>query len=264
MWELWKQYLVAGGLPAVVAEFGRKRANIFEAVRTVRAMQSDLFNAYLADIAKHSGKTNALHIERLWRNVPVQLARNLDGSASRFRFKDAIPGIRGYDRLAGPIDWLQSAHLVIKTIGVEKAALPLSSFGTENIFKLYAYDVGMLGTMAYIKPQVFLEYGFGMYQGYVAENFVAQELLACGFSDLYFWHGRTSEIEFLAASEKGIVPIEVKSGRVTNSRSLSVYEEKFRPERAYILSARNSGRQGKRFFIPIYAAGILARLLDSR
>ena len=68
------------------------RTNLFETMIRVRKIQRDLFSAYLADIAKHSGKTNAIHIERLWRNVPAQLARNIDGSAPKFRFKDAVSG----------------------------------------------------------------------------------------------------------------------------------------------------------------------------
>jgi hypothetical protein len=37
--------------------------------------------------ALYCGRTNALNIERLWRNVPVQLAQAQDGTASKFRFK---------------------------------------------------------------------------------------------------------------------------------------------------------------------------------
>jgi predicted AAA+ superfamily ATPase len=261
LWELWKHYLVVGGLPAIVKEYAAGRANLYEAMNRVRKMQRDLFTSYLGDIAKHSGKTNALHIERLWRNVPEQLARNINGTAPKFRFKDAVRGMRGYERLSGPISWLRSAGLIIKTSIVEKAAVPLSAFAPENNFKLYMSDVGMLGAVSDIQPEIFLRYGFGTYQGYVAENFVAQELTAAGFSELYCWQGRTAEIEFLLPSGQGIVPLEVKSGSVTNSKSLGVFENRFRPERSYILSARNSGRRVSRRLLPLYCAGTMARIV---
>jgi predicted AAA+ superfamily ATPase len=264
LWELWKHYLVVGGLPAVVKEYARSRNNLYEAMHLVRKMQRDLFSSYLADIAKHSGKTNALHIERLWRNVPEQLARTINGAAPKFRFKDAVRGMRGYERLSSPISWLRKAGLIINTFIVEKPALPLSAFAPENSFKLYMFDVGMLGAISDLQPEIFLNYGFGSYQGYVAENFIAQELQTAGFSELYCWQGKTAEIEFLLSIGQGIIPIEVKSGMVTHSKSLGVYESRFRPERSYILSARNSEQRGTRRLLPLYCAGTMAGIMKNQ
>jgi uncharacterized protein len=261
LWELWKQYLVVGGLPAAILVFASGRADLFDAMRQTRIVQRDLFNAYLGDIAKHCGKANALHVERLWRNVPSQLARNIDGSAPKFRFKETISGLRGYERLSGPIHWLKNAGLILQTPIVEHAAIPLSAFASENAFKLYLFDVGMLGAISDIPPAVIMQYGFGNYQGYVAENFVAQELTAAGAGGLYCWMGKTSEVEFVATVGSGIVPMEVKSGKVTHSKSLSVFEERFHPEHSYIFSARNTSRSSSRVRLPIYSAGIFARSL---
>ena len=263
LWELWKHYLVVGGLPAAVMEYGRNRSNLFAAAAHVRKLQRDLINAYCADIAKHSGKAIALHIERLWRSVPQQLARNIDGSAPKFRFKDAVHGIRGYERLIGPISWLKSARLVINTAIIEKAAQPLSAYASENNFKLYMFDVGMLGALSDLQPRVIFDYGFGSYQGYIAENFVAQELRAAGTEALYCWQGRTSEVEFLLSTGKGILPLEVKSGTVTHAKSLDVFVERFHPESSYVLSGRNSERRGNRYFVPLYAAGVMFKKLAS-
>ena len=140
---------------------------------------------------------------------------------------------------------------------------PNCKFSQENRFKLYFFDLGLLGALSGIEPAVLVGYDFGTYQGYVAENFVAQELVAGGLSELFCWQGRTSEVEFVAPSGREMIPIEVKSGRVTHSRSLSVYEERYQPQRSFILSARNAGRQANRTFLPLYAAGQLPRLLGS-
>jgi predicted AAA+ superfamily ATPase len=103
-----------------------------------------------------------------------------DAQSPRFRFKDAVPGISGYERLSGPLDWLESAGLLIRTFIVEFPAIPLSSQVLENRFKLYFHDTGMLGSIGAIAPEAVNTYGFGSYQGYVAENVVAQELTAAG------------------------------------------------------------------------------------
>lgn len=259
LWELWKQYLVVGGLPEVVQIFSAQKSNLYDAFKAIRTLQKTLLEAYLADMAKHSGRMNALNLERLWRNVPVQLAQAQDGSAPKFRFREAVPGIRGYEQLIGPLSWLEKADLLIRSSIVEKVALPLSGFAWENRFKLYFFDVGLLGALAGLAPAVLFKYGFGSYQGYIAENFVAQELRAAGLDRLFCWQGRTSEIEFLLEAGQEIIPWEVKSGRVTHSKSLTVYEGRFAPEKAVVLSARNKPGGGNRLQAPVYAAGMLAR-----
>ena len=261
LWEQWKLYLVVGGLPEAVNTYRERKENRFDALLAVRGIQRDLFDTYLADIAKHSGKINALHIERLWKNVPVQLAKTQDGSASKFKFRDSIPGMRGYEQISGPLGWLERANLALRTSIVNVVERPLPGYAKENRFKLYFMDTGLLGAVIGIAPAVFLQYGFGSYQGYVAENFVAQEFKAAGLRDLYGWQGRTSEVEFIIENSAGIFPVEVKSGRMTRAKSLSVYIERYHPRPAYVLSARNAAAQNDRQGIPLYRAGGLARHL---
>ena len=257
LWELWKRYLVVGGLPDAVNHYRERQENLYEAAQAIRKAQRDLLEAYLADMAKHSGKSNALHIEKLWRNVPAQLARAQNGSAGKFKLREGIPGIRGYERLSAPLDWLECANLLIRTPIIDAAGGPLSGDVKENRFKLYFFDVGLLGATSGIAPATFLNYDFGSYQGYVAENFVAQELRAAGDKTLFCWQGRTAEVEFLLEREGEVVPVEVKSGWVTQSKSLKVYMERYRPPRAYILSANNISRRNIVRHLPLYAAGRL-------
>lgn len=67
LWDLWKNYLITGGLPEAVNVYREHFKNQYEAIQAVRHIHKDLLDTYMADIAKHSGKTNAQHIERLWR-----------------------------------------------------------------------------------------------------------------------------------------------------------------------------------------------------
>jgi len=257
LWGLWKHYLVVGGLPDAVNHYRERQENLYEAVQAIRKAQRDLLEAYSADMAKHSGKSNALHIEKLWRNVPAQLARTQNGSAGKFKLREGIPGIRGYERLSAPLDWLECANLLIRTPIIDAVGIPLSGYARENRFKLYFFDVGLLGAASGIAPATFLNYDFGSYQGYVAENFVAQELRAAGDKTLFCWKGRTAEVEFLLEREGEVVPVEVKSGWVTQSKSLKVYMERYRPPRAYILSANNISQRNIVRYLPLYAAGRL-------
>lgn len=263
LWDMWKHYLITGGMPEAVESYRNHQDNLFLAFQGVRTIQSDLIDTYMADIAKHSGKVNAMHIERLWRNVPAQLARSMDGSGSKFKFKDAVPGYRGYERLAAPIDWLESAGLILRTSFVSNAEIPLNGNRIDNRFKLYLLDIGLLGAMNGILPTTFIDYDFGRYKGYIAENFVAQELTAAGYKDLFCWEGRTSEVEFLIEADNQIVPIEVKSGHVTKSKSLKVYEERYQPQYSIVFSGNNVRVFGLRSYVPLYAVGHLMKQFTS-
>jgi len=57
--------------------------------------------------------------------------------------------------------------------------------------------------------------------------YVAQALCSNGYS-LYYWESNnTAEIDFVIQKENAIIPIEVKAGSNTRSRSLSVYSSKY-------------------------------------
>ena len=212
LWQQLKRYFVVGGLPEAVATYCKHKDNLFEALSLVRKKQDDLLKSYYADIAKHSGKVNAMHIDRVFRSVPMQLSQAQEDSITRFKFKGVVPGISHYDRLASAIDWLEAAGLVIKVHIVNKALLPFKGYGKENFFKMLIFDVGILGSMSDLPPQTILDADYGSYKGYFAENFVAQELIGHGREDLFSWQEQLAEVEFLLEVLGRVIPVEPKNG----------------------------------------------------
>ncbi len=256
LWDQLKIYLVVGGLPEIVQTYIDLKEDLFKALGTVRKKQSELIKAYASDIAKHSGKQNAMHIERVWKNIPSQLAREQDGSMPKFRFKGVVPGIKAYSRLAGAIDWLNTAGLIIKIHTVNSGQLPFSAYTAENRFKLCFFDVGMLGAMSQLNPKTILSYDYGTYKGYFAENFIAQEFRYAGIRPLYSWREKTAEIEFLREKDGEVLPVEVKSGWVTQAKSLKVFAEKYKPLYKTVISAKrlNINHSSKTHHYPLYLA----------
>lgn len=238
LWQQFKVYLVIGGLPEVVRTFAENKDNLHTGISLARDKQQELIFGYYSDIAKHSGKVNAMHIDRVWRNIPNQLAQSQDGSAKRFQFTGIVPGIDRYQRLANVFDWLIAAELVIKVPIIEHIELPLSAYSEESRFKMYLFDVGILGALADLPPKSILDYEYGTYKGYYAENFVAQQFIAKGVNRLYSWQDDRAEIEFLRVEDSAIIPIEVKSGWVTRNQSLNKYTEKYNPPYRTVFSAK--------------------------
>lgn len=262
LWDLLKAYFVVGGLPEAVAAYAALKHDPFRAFESVRKIQGDLLTAYLADVAKHAGKVNAMHIERVWRSVPSQLARSLDGSAAKFVFKGVVPGVNGYARLSGAVDWLEAAGLILKVPIVKAARQPLSAFVEENFFKLYMFDVGLLGALGGLPPRALWGFDFGSYKGYVAENFALQELVAAGRRDAVCWREGTAEVEFLLEQGGAVLPVEIKSGWVTQAKSLKVFAHKYHPPFRTILSARNVSLDPAHgvHHLPLYLASRIHRL----
>lgn len=261
LWEKLKWYLIVGGLPEVVKLFKENRDNLYNAFMIARKKQNDLILAYGADIAKHSGKVNAMHIDRIWNAVPAQLAAVNNDSSNRFKFKGIIPGINRYSQLVGAIDWLVSTGLVIKLHVVNKGNLPFLAHTKENIFKLAMFDVGILSAMCELSPKNILDYNYGSYKGYIAENFVAQEFLCKNnlLNRLYSWKEKGSEVEFLMEVDGNAIPIEVKSGKVTQSKSSKVFYDKYQPPYRVVFSAKDIldvNYKKSMHYYPLYLAGL--------
>lgn len=237
LWNQLKIYFIVGGLPEIVKTYRENITDFFAAIKKVREKQSNLILTYNADMAKHSGKENSMQIERLWQNIPAQLAKEQDGSAHKFKFKGVIPGIHGYSKLAGSIDWLISAGLIIKVHIINSGLLPFSAYAKENSFKLYLFDIGLLGALSDLPPKTIIDYNYGTYKGYFAENFIAQEFICSDIKNLYSWRGRTSEVEFLREHNGIVLPIEIKSGWITQAKSLKLFADKYKSKYKTIMSA---------------------------
>jgi len=262
LWEYTKQYYYVGGMPKAVEKWFSS-AGINERVDSVRKIQKDILTGYEKDFAKHSGKINAVDIVALLNNIPLQLSRVIDGSVKRFRFKDVLPGKRTYSQLSNTISWLENAGLIYKVFCIEcRPQIPLKAFAKENIFKLFLFDIGMLGAMLELSYTSLMDQSYGITKGFFAENFVACELKAMGHETMYSWSESKSEIEFLYVNEKSdIFPLEVKSGKKTKAKSLESYVNRHSPEKTIKLVGKAGGSDKLRLVLPLYYAGRLDDIL---
>jgi predicted AAA+ superfamily ATPase len=258
LWEMLLTYYLTGGMPEVIKRSLEFAENNLERFTTVRNIQESILNGFRSDFSKHAGKENANHILQIFENIPLQLSRVMDASVTRFKFKGVIANKSKFGQLQGPIEWLQKTGLVIPVYIVETPQKPLISYIKPNIFKLYFFDVGLLGCMLNLSLEDILNQNYGRYKGFYAENFVAQEFLKNFGSNFFSWQGRQSEIEFLCIIGNEITPIEVKSGIRTNSKSLAVYRQKYSPPLAIKISANTLDLNNDNFHhYSLYLAGLI-------
>lgn len=263
LWPLLLDYYFVGGMPeAVDAWFDHENSKL-ERILRVQSIHRDLLAGYKRDFGKYSGKEDARHIESVFENIPRQLSQVLDGSVKRFRFNGVIEQKKRYADLRGPISWLEKANLASKCYPIEaRPVTPLSALAKENRFKLYLFDIGLLGHMLELDyAEQLAQQTF--YKGFIAENFVQNELRARVRYPTYSWATANAEIEFLHKCGDGaIIPVEVKSAARTRARSLRSYVDRYAPARTVKLigAPGDSSDEGPHFVWPLYYARYLGEL----
>ena len=145
--------------------------------------------------------------------------------------------------------------MVIKCKCVKNPEIPLEGFVDDDTFKLYLSDIGVLNNIIKIRVEDILTDNISLYKGIIAENYVANQLVCNGFV-LYYWKSdATAEVDFLLYTKDGIIPVEVKSSDNTQSKSLGVYNNNYKPKYSIRISTKDFGYSEKNNIksIPLYA-----------
>jgi len=235
-------YFFTGGMPEAVAIWYQyQESSILERVEKVSKIHADLIEGYRRDFGKYAGKVDATLIESVFNSIPSQLSLVSDESVKRFKFKNVHERKSRYNDFETAIHWLKCCRLALANYPIEgQPKLPLAAYKKENMVKLFLFDVGLLNHMLGSTYKEIKQQNYE-YKGYVAENFVQQELTAIGVEPSFSWNDARAEIEFILATDEGeIVPVEVKSGKRTRAKSLASYIEKCAPSKTFKLT----GTQG--------------------
>jgi len=104
---------------------------------------------------------------------------------------------------------------------------------------------------------------FNEYEGAFVENYVAQELVAHFYQQLYYWRskGGKAELDFFCEFSDRICPLEVKAGVNLKSKSLKSFDLQFQPNRLVRSNLLNFKQDGKICNIPLYAVSLLKRFI---
>ena len=244
--ELYRAYLVVGGMPEVVREY--VETNDY---RMVRVKQAEIINNYTADMAKYATKNEAVRHVATYNSIPSQLAR--ENKKFQYRLIGSNARSREYE---GSIDWLYKAGVVLKCEKVNEGKVPLEFYKDITSFKIYFSDVGLLAAKAMIPVETILsDINFGgEAKGAVTENYLAVQL-ACREHNLYYWESNsTAELDFVIMYGNGILPIECKANVHVRAKSLEIFKKKYDIAQSVRVSAKNFGMENGIKSVPLYAA----------
>jgi predicted AAA+ superfamily ATPase len=243
--ELYKNYLCVGGMPGAVVKFIENGKNLLAFDTGIAA---SILTGYLADMAKYSGESNALKINKVYQSIPAQLAKG----NTKFRY-NLVENAGKKEKFQTSIEWLLQANMLLACNKIETPQSPLSAYRMDNHFKLYLSNTGLLVSLAGIRFYEIMQESVGMYSGFLTENYVAQTLYSKGMK-LYYWESNSqAEIDFILHLQDGIIPVEVKASANVRSKSLQSYLERYNPPYVIRVSARNFGFVNRIQSVPLYA-----------
>ena len=243
--DLYKKYLIVGGMPAVVKRFVETESFI-----NVQVIQNNIFNEYTADMSKYADTITSVKIKACYNSIPVQLAKE----NRKFQYKIVQKG--GTATLFGEsIEWLHLAGTVLKCQKITEGNIPIAVYAYFPDFKLYMSDVGLLTLKSRLPAEMLVsENNEGNpFMGSVTENYVAQAFAANEISLFYWKNNNTAEVDFVLQHGVEVIPVEAKRGIHTRSKSLNIFAKQYHCPYSIRISQNNFGFENGIQSIPLYA-----------
>ncbi|RLD12866.1 nuclease [candidate division KSB1 bacterium] len=244
-----KKYFLVGGMPEAVRVYSETQnyKRVFE-------IQEQLIDTFRQDFSKYAPFAD----KRCLNAVLLNTARSV---GQRIKYNRLAEGFTS-PTIKRAFDLLQMARIVYKIPAASPAGLPLGASANERKFKASFLDIGLMQFISGIKihEEFNKEDLLAIYNGALAEQFVAQQLIACNKGELYFWareaKSSSAEVDFLTVSNGQICPIEVKSGKAGRLKSLHLLLKEFpNVPMGYVCSSQPFAElpEQRLKFIPLYA-----------
>lgn len=259
MFENFKEYMIIGGMPAIVKSFTEKN-NYSGTLK----MQKQILLDYEEDITKYEGGLDKGKIMNVYKKIPVFLGK----TNKKFQISKVEKGARSREYI-GTIDWLNNAGIINICYCLEQPELPLKGNYNPDNYKVYFRDSGLLIGALDDEAQEDLRSNknFNTYKGALYENIVGDMLVKAGYN-LYFYKNEkgTCEIDFFVRDNATLIPIEAKAyDGATVSLNNMIDSNKFKDVKYGIkLCYKNIGFNGKFYTFPYFLTFLLKRYLKEK
>jgi len=244
--DYYYHYLAIGGMPHVVKEYIEKKDFNF-----VVALQKNINDAYVADMAKYATPDETSRIMAAFNTIPAQLAKE----NRKFQYKLIKTGARAHE-FESALDWLQASGVAHKCVKATEGNFPLKLYTESGAFKIYLSDNGLLCSKFGIAPHFLISgnHFIDNIKGALTENFAMNSLINNNFQPYYWESQGKAEVDFVVQMNDGnVIPIEVKSSENVRSKSLKQFTDKYNPAYSVRVSTKNFGFENGIKSIPLYA-----------
>lgn len=247
MLDLFRQYIVIGGMPDVVNSFISEHN-----YATVLKLQRGIIRDYENDIAKYAESTEKVKSKACFRSIPAQLSKE----NKKFMYGVVEKNSKS-SKYLGSINWLIDAGIVTICKNLSALDLPLVGYAEENYFKIYMNDTGLLVSMLDDDTNAqIIEGNLGIYKGAIFENMIAQILSSHDIPLYFFNRNNTLELGFVLSKNAKILPVEVKAAN-NKAKSLRTILNENSDMHGIKLINGNIGEKDRMFTYPLYMAMFL-------
>ena len=245
MMQLFELYLIVGGMPAAVSTYLRTKN-----LRRVADEQNTILGLYRRDISKYDAQ-DRLYLNEIFDLIPSELnAKN-----KRFILKNLNEKAR-FDKYSDSFLWLKNAGVALPVNVVDEPKVPLLLSKSQNLFKLFSNDVGLLAAQYGDGIQLrILQHEMSINFGSIYENVAAEELTAHGYTLYYYNSKKFGELDFVIEAGGKVLPIEIKSGKDYyrhNAMDNVLKQSDYGIEEGYVFCGGNIEQIDKITYFPIY------------
>ena len=250
MRDLLLQYIVVGGMPAVVNEFVRTRQ-----MDVVLQLQRNIINAYRDDMLKYAAKEDKSKIRECFDSIPKQLSKE----NKKFQYSTIKKGATS-GKFAGSLQWIEDAGIIARCYNLNIPELPLDGNALPDVFKVYMADIGLFVSMLEDGTQTDVLLGRLLaYKGAIYENLLADFLHKMQRKLYYFRKDSGLEIDFVFRYRGECVLLEckAKTGNAKSVKTLLGHPEKYHVKQAIKLGDYNIGQDRNILTLPLYMGFLL-------
>lgn len=260
--NLYRQYILVGGMPQAVLEYSESKD--FEKVDKIK---KDILNLYRNDVSKYAGiyKNKVISV---FDSIPSQLSKK----DKRFKITTISKHAKNRNYEDAFI-WLDDAMITNSCFNSTDPNVGLKLYADYSTRKSFMSDTGLLITHAFMDKNTLnnqlyrsiLLDKLSVNEGMIMENIIAQAFRVNGHS-LYFYKRSDHinrqnhiEIDFLIIRGTKISPIEVKSSSYRKHSSLDKFKTKFskRIGESYIIYQKDLMVKDGVIHIPVYMSMFL-------
>lgn len=245
-----RRYMFIGGMPESVQSYANTGS-----LRDAFEVQAEIANAYKEDFSKYAPYSDKRCLNAVFSSVARNVGRQI-------KYTHLAEGYTN-PTVKKAFDLLCLAQVVHKVPAASPSGLPLGSTASARKFKALMIDIGLMqhlcgmpADVEYARPDL-----LAIYRGAAAEQFVGQEMMAAGQSELYYWarqaRSSTAEVDFLMVIKNRICPVEVKNGASGRLRSMHLLLSTFHDcPGGYVFSSAPYAElpEQKLTYLPLYYA----------
>ena len=244
------QYVVVGGMPAVVQNFVDHHN-----MAQVLQMQRDIVMSYEDDMMKYADDRDKVRIRKCFRSIPKQLSKE----NKKFQYSVIERGARSKD-YDSCLEWIEDAGILRHCYNLSVPELPLAGNAEEDTFKIYMADTGLFISMLEDGTQADILQGNLLgYKGAIFENLIADIFGKMGRKLYYFHKNSGLEIDFVIRykGEATLVEVKASNGNAKSLKQVLSNPDRYHVKRAIKLADAQVGRNGQVLTLPLYMGAFL-------